>query len=345
MKLPWMLVMLMLPCPPSFTQETPRPAGWPSDVARVDIPGAAGEAAQPALFWRAPGQAPAPLLVGLHTWSSSYNQTGSSLPYQQWCRQVGWHFIHPHFGGPNLSPRAMGSEAAVADVVRAVAWAKENVQVDAARVYLIGVSGGGHMAMLMAGRHPELWAGVSAWCGISDIAQWHHDCRANPRFGKYADNIEAALGGAPDDEARRAQAARRSPVTWLAAARAIPLDIQAGLHDGRHGSVPFLHSLRAWNAVVGGAAAMPEAFLTGFYDTRKVAAPKPPEDPLYGIRQPIFQRAQGNARVTIFEGGHEIVHTVALNWLARQRQGRPAVWQVDNPVPFVVDETLTQSGK
>lgn len=325
--------------------QSPVPEEWPADVRQVEIPGSLGEIPQAALFWTAPGEAPAPLLVGLHTWSSRYLQTGSSLPYQEWCRRQGWHFIHPDFGGPNLTPRAMGSDAAVADVVRAVAWAKEHARVDPQRVYLIGVSGGGHMALLMAARHPELWAGVSAWCGIADIAQWHQDCRAEARFGRYADNIESALGGPPDTPERRKEAARRSPVTWLAKARSIPLDIQAGVHDGRTGSVPFAHSLRAWNAVVGAPAALPDAFVRDFYATQISGESAPPADSLYGKRPPVFQRVHENTRVTLFEGGHEIIHTVALNWLAQQRQGQPAVWKVTDPVRFEVQEENTQSGK
>ncbi len=329
----------------SAAEPSPRPT-WPAEVETIAIPATQpGEPEQPALFWRAPGDQPAPLLVALHTWSSDHRQTGSSLPYLKWCRQEDWHFIHPHFGGPNLTPRAMGSEAAVADVVAAVAWARENASVDADRICLIGVSGGGHMALLMAGRHPELWAGVSAWCGISDIAQWHADCRATPRFGRYADNIEAALGGAPDAQARKDDAARRSPLTWLAQARALPLDIQAGLHDGRSGSVPFAHSLRAWSAAVDPAAALPEEWISRFYTSQHPSEPAPPADPLYGPRQPVFQRAHGATRVTIFDGGHEILHAVALNWLALQRRGQPATWEVLKPKPLDVEEFEIQSGK
>lgn len=319
--------------------------GWPDDIQTIAIPGQPDEPEQPALFYRVPGEKPAPLLVGLHTWSSDYRQAGSSLPYLDWCRREGWHFIHPHFGGPNRTPRAMGSNAAVADVVNAVAWAQKNAPVDAGRIYLVGVSGGGHMALLMAGRHPEIWAGVSAWCGISDIAQWHANCRATPRFGRYANDIEAALGGPPDNPARQADATRRSPLTWLAAARHLPLDIQAGLHDGRAGSVPFAHSLRAYNAAVDPAAALSEEEITAFYATRQHADPAPPADALYGERQPVFQRAHGNTRITIFEGGHEILHAAALNWLAQQRRGQPAVWTIANPKPFEVNLEQTQSGK
>ena len=318
---------------------------WPADVQEVRIPGTADGKEQPALFWRAPGREKAPLLVGLHTWSSDYKQAGSSLPYLQWCRQEGWHFIHPNFGGPNRTPQAMGSDQAVAEVVRAVAWAKQSAEVDEQRVYLIGVSGGGHMAMQMAGRHPEIWAGVSAWCGISDIAQWHADCTAEPKFGRYAGNIEAALGGPPDSESRRQDAARRSPLTWLENARTVPLDIQAGVHDGRSGSVPFVHSLRAFNAVAAEGERIPQEEIERFYATHQPPGPELETEPIYGKWQPLYRRQSGNARVTIFEGGHEIVHGVARNGLAGQRRGAPAVWDIPQPKPLEVKDDAAQSGK
>jgi hypothetical protein len=46
--------------------------------------------------------------------------------------------------------------------------------------------------------------------------------------------------------------------------------------------------------------------------------------------------------VTIFEGGHEIVHQAALNWLAMQRKGQPAVWDLKKFLPLEADGT---SGK
>jgi len=318
--------------------------GWPEEVTRVEIP-SPGNVAQPALFWRAPGEGKKPLLVGLHTWSSTYGQAGSSLPYQTWCRQEGWHFIHPHFGGPNYTPQAMGSDFAVEEVVRAVKWAQTQTEVDADRIYLVGVSGGGHMALMMAARHPEIWAGVSAWCGISDIAQWHEDCRKNAKFGRYADNIEGALGGPPDTQTRRQDAVRRSPVTWLDKARGLPLDIQAGVHDGRKGSVPFLHSLRAYNAVAEVGQRIPEAEMAAFYQSGTAPGAAPAAEAIYGAWRPLYRRTSGQARVTIFEGGHEIVHIVAMNWLALQRKGQPAVWEIREPRPLEVAVEAAQSGK
>ena len=62
-------------------------------------------------------------------------------------------------------------------------------------IYIIGGSGGGHAALLLAARYPELWTAVSAWCPISDIAAWHKQCQ--DRALRYAKDIEQICGGDP----------------------------------------------------------------------------------------------------------------------------------------------------
>ncbi|MCA9260299.1 MAG: hypothetical protein KDA61_13905, partial [Planctomycetales bacterium] len=51
-------------------------------------------------------------------------------------------------------------------------------------------------------------------------------------------------------------------------------------------------------------------------------------DPLYQGNPVLYRRVSGNVRVTIFDGGHEILHRAALTWLARQRKGQNAEWEV-----------------
>ena len=189
----------------------------------------------------------------------------------------------------------------------------------------------------MAGRHPELWAGISAWCGISDIAQWHADHVKDGTPDRYARNIEAALGHAPTPD--DAEARKRSPLTHLAAASTVPLDINHGVHDGRSGSVPFVHSLYAFNAAVPIADRMAPADIQSYYDTQKLPAAWTPcgPDAVYGANTPLFRRVAGNTRVTIFEGGHEIVHQAALNWLSKQRKGQPVQWVIQDFVPLAAN--------
>ena len=45
--------------------------------------------------------------------------------------------------------------------------------------------------MLMAGRHPDIWAGVSAWVPISDLKAWYHECEKSGR--KYFRDVASAV--------------------------------------------------------------------------------------------------------------------------------------------------------
>ena len=281
---------------------------------------------QPVLFY-APREArgPVPLLVSLHSWSTTYDKYGSLDPALAACVERGWAFVSPHFRGPNDRPEACGSDLAVQDVRDAVAYAKEQTRIDADRLYLVGVSGGGHMALVMAHRAPELWAAVSAWVPITDIARWHAFSKGAGR--KYAKDIEGVLGGPPDTPGRIAEARKRSPLFHLEDARGLPIDIQAGIHDGHDGnSVPIDHTLRAFN-VLARANGYADAVLTQAdiaYMTRKASVPQHlaeerEEEP--GREHPVlFRRSAGPVRVTLFDGPHTGEIEAAVAWLAEHER-------------------------
>lgn len=325
--------------------------GYPAGVQDLAYRSSADDSTQPTLAWFPESDKPVPLLVALHTWSSNYRQAGGEAQYARWCQQAGWAFVHPNFRGINNTPEAMGSDLAVADIRSVVDFAKSETNIDPKRIYCIGVSGGGHASLLMAARHPELWAGVSAWCGISDIAAWHRHC-SGTSFNRYAGMIEAVLKGNPNaNDAIKKAAWHRSPLKWLQAAETLPpLDINHGINDGRAGSVPFTHSIRAYNNAVVPGQGIADSTIDSFYEHRQV----PPEletineaeqDELYGDHSPIFRITSGTTRLTIFQGGHEIVHVAALNWLAAQEKGRVVNWHPRPTLSFQVATPDSQSGK
>jgi pimeloyl-ACP methyl ester carboxylesterase len=321
---------------------------YPEGVTEIRYRSSGDNTEQPMFFWQPDSTEKRPLLVALHTWSSDYTQAGGEAKYAEWCQKAGWVFVHPNFRGPNRSPHAMGSDLAVADIISAIDHARGKAQIDESRIYCIGVSGGGHASLLMAGRAPDLWAGVSAWCGISDIAAWHEQC-TDTKFSKYARDIEKSLGGAPDNDKRRADAVHRSPINWLPRAAKVNLDINHGIHDGRAGSVPFTHSLYAFDAVVNDAqapAAIGTDGIKAFFKSQQSPDAALAKDPLYPAdQQPVFRRTDGNCRVTIFEGGHEILHEAALNWLAAQQKGHAANWQPERVHQLDVKASEKESGK
>ena len=302
-------------------------AGFGQQAKEVKYTSAADGTRQPAMFYAPPDASkPVPLLVALHTWSGGYRQR-MHRPCLLWCVKEQWAFIHPHFRGPNRRPQATGSDLVVADITSAVEYARQNANIDAKRIYLVGTSGGGYTALLMAGRAPEIWAGVSAWVPISDLKAWHAECKKS-RCSHFRD-IEKSCGGPPGtSNAVDEQYKKRSPITYLKNATA-PLDINAGIFDGhknlrgrKGGDVPISHSLRAFNLVAQPDDRVAEKDIAYFVRNAKV----PPhlagkiEDDTYGDKQPLFRRTSGVVRMTLFDGGHELISRAAMSWLARQRK-------------------------
>jgi acetyl esterase/lipase len=295
-------------------------AQWPAAVREIQYPSAADQTLQPAFFYAPPGRELRPLLVALHTWSSDYRKT-TGAPYVAGCIARGWAFIHPDFRGPNHRPEAAGSELALQDVLSAVAFARRTASIDTSRIYLVGNSGGGHLALLLAGRAPDIWAGISAWVPITDLRAWYRECRAR-KLG-YADDIVRLAGGDPEtDPAAARECTQRSPLTHLAAARGLPIDLNAGILDGHTGSVPISHTLLAYNALAAEHDRLSPEQIRHFVAQARV----PPEldgasaDAAYGHKPVLFRRQSGPVRLTVFDGGHEIVHEAAFAWLARQQR-------------------------
>ena len=273
-----------------------------------------------------PDGPPVPLLVSLHTWSGDVEQRDRKMEEEALGR--GWIYLWPHFRGANKAPDACGSEKAQQDILDAVDWVLQRYPVDRRRIYLTGASGGGHMAMLMAGRHPQRWTAVSAWVGISDLAAWHARQAKSP----YGEMIRASCGGPPGASAAVDQQYRlRSPKTWLHRAVEVPLDLSAGVHDGHKGSVPIRHTLEAFN-VVAAAQGLPgvteEEIAQLSRPNGRLERPQASdreEDPALG-RAIYLRRTAGKARVTIFEGGHERIAPAAAAWLAehvKEDAGKP----------------------
>jgi hypothetical protein len=274
---------------------------------------------QPALFYAPKTKKPCPLLIALHTWSHDYTELNPS--YAKWCIEKNWVLIYPNFRGPNNNPQATGSDKVVKDIISAVDYAKANANIDTSRIYLAGESGGGYTALLMAGRCPDIWAGVSAWAAITDLKQWYFQCKKSGR--KYADDIVKSCGGIPDQSlAVDFEYKNRSPVTHLQNAVNLPLDINAGIMDGHTGSVPVSHSLRAFNVLASKHDRISESDIKYFVEKAEV----PPhlkmavKDATYGEKKPLFRKTSRKTRLTIFDGGHEIVYKAALTWLEKQKK-------------------------
>jgi pimeloyl-ACP methyl ester carboxylesterase len=280
---------------------------------------------QPVLYWapESASQQPTPLFVFLHSWSADYTQDNSKWMVE--CVRRNWIWIHPNFRGINQTSKACGSKFARQDILDAIRFAREKWQVDHTRVYIAGVSGGGHMSLLMAGHHPEEFSAVSAWVGPMDLIEWHRFHTIDGKPDKYAQMIELSLGGPPGTSAEiDADYRDRSPVFNLSNTGDLPISILAGVQDGHAGSVPVSHSLYAFNEIAKahGSAVISEDDIQSLTKDRKLLHPQSSdivEDAILG-RQIHLQRTSRRSIVTIFEGGHESIPESAFSWLEKQHR-------------------------
>lgn len=280
---------------------------------------------QPSLYLApsSPQTEPAPLLVFLHSWSTTYHQENKDWLNEAEAR--GWLFLHPNFRGRNETPQACGSRIARQDVVDALDWMISKYSVDTRRIYLAGTSGGGHMTMLMLGHHPDRFSAASAWVGISNLADWYVFHNKDGNLDNYGSEIVKCLGGPPGTSPQvDAEYRDRSPRFHLHNAVSVPLDIAAGVSDGHTGSVPIEHSLLAFNvlAKTQNLPVVGKDELDELWAKQRLSNPGPSDqgiDPTYQ-REILLRRTAGKCRVTIFDGGHEGLHHAACDWLSNQQR-------------------------
>lgn len=303
-----------------FGTEPTGPPKWPETIQTIQIISSQDQTPQHALFYASGSLKPKPLLVALHTWSGDYLQT-MSIPYAEWCLKNDWIFIHPDFRGPNKNPAATGSGLVVSDILDAVEYARQHSPVDSNRIYLVGTSGGGYTALLVVAQSAPFWAGVSVWVPITSLAKWYDHCQTVGLH--YAEDIIYSCGGAPGTNVAVDQEYRlRSPLTHLNPGIPVPVDINAGIHDGHTGSVPVRHSLEGFNALADAKDQISEADIRFLVDNAAVPPALQMEisDQFYAEKKPLFRRESRFARITLFDGGHEIVYPAALDWLSRQQK-------------------------
>ncbi len=291
-------------------------------LREITCPSSADGSQQPAMFFAPDTNRAVPLVVALHTWSGDYKQTFHK-GIADWCMKHDWAYIHPNFRGPNVRPEAACSELVVKDILDAVDYAKQAAKIEPGAVYLVGMSGGGYAALVMAGRHPEAWAAVSAWVPVFDLAAWYRESKEANK-PEYYGTVAKVCGGAPGDSpAVDEEYRKRSPAAYLANAKGLPVQINAGIGDH---DVQVSHSLHAFNELAHPIDRLSEADIGWFVQEGAV----PPRlcasvsDPSYGQHQPLFRRTSGNVTVTIFQGAHELVPEAAMAWFERLHEEKQA---------------------
>lgn len=192
---------------------------------------------QPSLLYKSESEQ-RPLIVGLHTWSyDRFNQVEYMVSYAE---EYDFNLILPEFRGPNLSSNpqctlACGSLPAKQDIIDAAEFAVNECSADKDNVYLLGGSGGGHMALLIAGYRPDYFKAIGSFVPITELSRWVDE---NP---EYTEHIIACCS----NDSR--EMAFRSPMSYIDNIAKSNTKIFHGKYDP---SVPFMHSVRLYNEIL-----------------------------------------------------------------------------------------------
>lgn len=192
---------------------------------------------EPSLFYKSEESGKRPLLVFLHTWSHGRANQAKRLNY---AKQRGFHMLLPEFRGSNTlsNPRlveACGSRLAKQDIKDAIDYCIEHYEVDTDNILVVGLSGGGHMSLMMAGEWPELFRAVTAFVPITDLELWREQSAS---YRKHLDEI--AKGGG---ESLR----ERSPISYIDNIARANVKVFAGRYDN---VVPFTQTLDFYSTVL-----------------------------------------------------------------------------------------------
>ena len=192
---------------------------------------------QPSLFYAA-SKSNRPLLVSLHTWSCNrYNRITEMVPFAE---KYDFNLLLPEFRGSNLDTNehctlACASLHAKQDIKDAIDYVVRNSDIDADNIFLLGCSGGGHMALMMCGFCPEYFKAVGAFVPITDLNKW---AEQNP---KYRRHVLACCSGSQEEMRLR------SPVTYADIIAKANLKIFHGKYDP---VVPHTHSLTLYDLIL-----------------------------------------------------------------------------------------------
>ena len=141
--------------------------------------------------------------------------------------------------GPNTlkNPRiteACGSSLARGDIKDAIDYCIANYEVDTDNIFIVGCSGGGHMALMMAGTCPEYFRAVAAFVPITDLERWREESAS------YRPHMDAVSKG-------KESLAERSPVYYIDKIAMANVKIFAGKYDK---VVPFRQTLDFYNTML-----------------------------------------------------------------------------------------------
>ncbi len=290
------------------------------EIEKIAITSTADGEKQPALFYDSGTSEKKPLLIVLHSWSSEYLQV-VSIPYALWAKLNDWVFIQPNYRGAFKHPDAMASDVAIQDIIDAVNFAKGSANIDPSRIYIVGSSGGAMTALVAAGKHPNIWAGVVAWVPVFDLVDWYKFSQNYPHRD-YNRHIVTACGGEPIPGTDAAAACKqRSPSSYLQNLKGVPVFLAHGTIDVL---VPPDHSVRAFNMLVDSADRIPQWQMDSLVINQEVPGEMESDGPskYFGPKDPkvMYTKKSGVVDLVLYYGVHDMAYNPSLQWLSEQQK-------------------------
>ncbi len=287
---------------------------WTEDFHVVNIKSTKDSSVQKTYVFQSTAKTPQPLVVSLHQWSSDYQE------YDKIANKVkekNWNYVHPDFRGSNKNVEACGSDLAIQDIDDAIDFALSNFNCDKDKIYVIGVSGGGHAALASFMKSKHNIAEFSVWCPISDIYWWYHQTKI--RHLNYWKDILICTNSL-NGQLNEIYAKSKSPIYWETPTQKLTtakLKIYAGVYDGIQGSVPITQSINFYNKIL---ADINCSDSTQYVNNGEIVHLLEKQTPLknygqIGNRKIIFKKDYKNVDITIFDGAHELLPDIVLQTL------------------------------
>ncbi len=290
---------------------------WDKEFKIAEIKSKFDDKIQKAYFYKSKSNKPKPLIVSLHTWSGNYTQNDEIA---QLCKSKDLNYIHPDFRGENWTKNACCSKLALSDIDESITFAIENLNIDTANIFVIGVSGGGYATLSTFMKSKHSIKKFSAWASISDLIAWYD--QSIIRKADYAGHIlkctESEEGILSESTARQ-----KSPVYWdtpLNKRSKSELSIYAGVYDGIQGSVPITHSINFYNKLLADLSVTDSSKYVSNNEKLKLLEYRKPLGDYGKIadRAICLKKTFKNIKLVIFNGNHEMLTEYAFNELIEE---------------------------
>lgn len=286
---------------------------WIDDFKLVDIKSSVDESLQKAYFYKSKSDQPKALIVSLHSWSGYYDQKDGLADLS---KGKDLNYIHPDFRGANWTKEACCSELALSDIDDAITYAIKNSNIDTAKIYVIGSSGGGYATLSTFMKSKHKIKKFSAWVPISDLVAWYAESKI--KGNKYAQDILDCTESKKGLDIEKAKS--RSPIYWdtpVEKLKDTKLSIYTGIYDGIQGSVPITHAINFYNKILNEKSISDTLNKVSDFEKLNLLEFRKPLGEFGSIadRRVFLKKESGNVSLTIFEGNHEMLTEFAFNEL------------------------------